>query len=620
MTTRISGLSTSLPIDEWVTNMLKSRKTQIDTIEKKSTILQWKQSDYQTLYAKTKELGDLAFSDTLDTNLAPLKATSSNETVATATVAAGTAQYSHRLSVTQLADSVYQASSAQITPVGNDKSTLAKQFGITSDFAVVINGKSINVSKDASLNTFVSSINNANAGVTAIYNATVDRVFLSTQSKGAWDGEYGSRIDFAGTSSAGMTFFSSNLKLSVDANVASNAKITATGNLKTTLMTQFGLTDSTPFDISINGKTVSVDPTKNMDTLISTINGTTGIGVTASYNEDLDRVMFTGTGTTPQVSFTGTAGTGLTFLTTNLKVMAADSRMVLGKDAIVDIDGATNMHVLDNTFTMSGVTYTIKGVGATTVDVASDIDKAVKTAQAFVDKYNSVLSDMLTEYKETRSKQASGSVTNGFEYYQPLTAEEKKEMTDDQITAWETKAKKGMLSRSPILGTILDKMRTAISQPVSSLPKTDPYRTAASIGIAVSEGWESYKEGGKLYLDESKLRTALAADPDAMKNIFGTKGDKTAAQGIAVRLKTVIDDGKTAIEKEAGLVGTDVASGYLGKRIEEYSDQIYDLTLKMNDEETRYYNKFSAMETALSKLSQQSSWLDQQSGNSSSSS
>jgi flagellar hook-associated protein 2 len=161
-------------------------------------------------------------------------------------------------------------------------------------------------------------------------------------------------------------------------------------------------------------------------------------------------------------------------------------------------------------------------------------------------------------------------------------------------------------------------MRTSISQPVSGV--TGDYKSAASIGITTGEGWESYQEGGKLYLDESKLREALAADPDALKTVFGTTGTTTAKQGIAVRLKAVMDAGKTSISDEAGLAGSDVSTGFLGERISEYSQQIYDLTLKMNDEETRYYNQFSAMESALQKLSAQSSWLSQQTGQSSSSS
>ena len=615
VTTRLSGLATGLPIDDWVKEMLKARQTQISTLEQKSTKLAWKQTDYQTVYGKVKDLGDTAFNNTLVANLAPLKAANTNDAVASATVTASTQKLSHQLTVKQLADNIYTASSEQITPSGNDKSTLASQFGITADFSVVINGKTINVSKDASINTFVSSINNANANVTAVYNATVDRFFFSTSIKGAWDGEYGSRIDFAGTDAAGMDFFNDNLKLPIASHVASNATITPEGNAKTSLATQFGLTAGTDFDISINGNTLNVDTDDSIDTLISDINALNA-GVTASYNSDLDRVIFTGTGTPPQVALSGDVD-GLAFLTNNLKVMANDSRMMLGQDAIVDIDGATDLHVLDNTFSMAGVTYTLKTLGTTNIDVVSDVDKAVENAKAFVDKYNSVLADVIAKYKETRPKQSS-STRNGFDYYEPLTDEQREAMSDDQITAWETKAKTGMLSRSPILGTILDKMRTSISQPISGL--TGEYKSASSIGITTGEGWQSYQEGGKLYLDESKLREALTADPDALNKVFGTTGATTATQGIAVRVKAVMDTAKTSIAREAGLAGSDVATGFLGERISEYAQQIYDLTLKMNDEETRYYNQFSAMESALSKLSAQSSWLSQQTGQSSSSS
>ena len=626
MTTRISGLSTGLPIDTWVTDMLKPRKTQIDSLEQKSTILSWKQTDYQTIYSKVSELGSLAFSDTLQTNLAPLKSTSSNESVATTTVTSSASKVSHQLTVTQLASNIYQASSAEITPSGNDKSTLAKQFGLTSDFTLKINGQSISVSKDASLNTLVSSINNSNAGVTAVYNTTIDRFFLSTSDKGAWDGTNGARIDFAGTDSTGMTFFNDSLKLSLASHVASNAAIT-TGTSKTTIADQFGLSASTSptstasFTIDINGKTVTVDPTKSIDTMISTINSTSGIGVTASYSSDLDRVVFTGTGTTPTVDLSGnvSGSDGYNFLNTYLKVMSSDSRMVLGQDAIVNIDGAADLHVLDNTFSMSGVTYNLKGVGTTNVEVVSDVDKAVETAKAFVEKYNSVLADILAKYKETRPKQSSNT-TGGFDYYLPLTDEQRAAMSDTQITAWETKAKTGMLSRSPILGTILDNMRSSISAPISGLTAGEYYTSAASIGIATASGWESYKEGGKLYLDESKLREALTAEPDVMNKIFGHTGTTTATKGIAVRLKAVMDDGKTSIADEAGIAGSDVSTDFLSERISEYSTQIYNLTLKMNDEEDRYYNQFSAMESALQKLSAQSSWLSQQTGQSSSSS
>lgn len=613
MATRISSLSSGMPIDTWVTDLLKPRQAQINSLEQKQTLLVWKQEDYQAIYKTDSTLGSLAFQDTLDVNIAPLKAVSSNETVATATATTGTAKLSHRLTVQQLADSVYLASSGSVT-TGTDKSTLATQFGITADFNVKINGKSISVSKDASINTFVSSINSANVGVTAIYNATIDRFFLSTVDKGAWDGTYGSRVDFAGTSTAGMDFFNNNLDLPISANVASNATITTTGNAKTSLATQFGLTPSTAMSITVNGKPVSFNTDDAIGDLMTNINSTTGVGVTASYSADLDRVIFTGTGTTPKVDFTGS--TDMSFLSSNLKVTSADSRMVLGQDAIVDIDGAADLHVLDNTFTLSGVTYNLKAAGSTSIDVMSDVDKALETAKAFVKQYNDTLEANLTEYNEVRAKQP-GSSTNGFSYYMPLSAAQRKEMSETEIAAWEAKAKTGMLNNSQILGGTMDRMRLAISQPITGA--TGNYKDANSIGIAPAPDWQSYSEGGKLYLDEAKFRAALADDPGALKTVFGTAGTTTAKQGIAVRMKAVMDQAKTAIAQEAGIAGS-VQTGFLGTQISDYSQQIYDVQQQMSDEESRYYNQFNAMEYALQKLSAQSSWLAQQTSTSSSSS
>ena len=194
-------------------------------------------------------------------------------------------------------------------------------------------------------------------------------------------------------------------------------------------------------------------------------------------------------------------------------------------------------------------------------------------------------------------------------------------MSDTQIATWETEAKTGLLNQSPILGTILDQMRTLITNPITD-PTTGKisgdYYSAGTIGITTGTGWQSYTEGGKLYLDETTLRSALAADPSAMQKIFGQTGSKATSQGIAVRLKTVTDNAKTSIETEAGIAGSSYGSSYLDTRISDYTTQISDVTRMMSAEETRYYNQFNAMESALSKLNQQASWLSQQTGTSSS--
>ena len=45
------------------------------------------------------------------------------------------------------------------------------------------------------------------------------------------------------------------------------------------------------------------------------------------------------------------------------------------------------------------------------------------------------------------------------------------------------------------------------------------------------------------------------------------------------------------------------------KRIQALADRIEDMNDKLVDEENRYWKQFTAMETALAKLNQQSDWL-----------
>ena len=628
MVTRASGLSTGLPIDDWVKALMKPRQTQLDLLGQKMTVAEWKQTDYQSIYTKVSDFGAVAFADKLTANLSPMKADSSNTDVATATPSASVLPLSHSLTVSQLASNVYRASTEAITPSGNEKDTLATQFGITADFSVVVNGKTISVSKDQSLNTFVSNLNSAGAAVSSAYDATLDRFFIMTTAKGAWDGSSGSRVDFAGTSTAGMDFFTKNLKLDTSSFVASSESITPTGNLKTTLATQFGLSGTTTppdtlftFDIATttNGvttsKTISVTPsTDNIDHLIADINAS-GANVEASYDADLDRVFLQAKTGTTNIDLTGNAGNGAAFLNL-MKLTDVDSHAIRGQDAIIDIDGANDLHLVDNTFTMAGITYTLKGIGSTEVQAKSDIDKAIETVTKFVEEYNNTLSAIKGKFDETRPKQST-STRNGFSYYMPLTDAQRAAMSDTQIAAWEAKAKTGMLSRSPILSDIMTKMRSAITTPITGV---STYNSAASIGISTGTGYQSYQEGGKLYLDETKLRDALTADPSALEKVFGTSGSTSATQGIAVRLYEQMNLAKDRLKSEAGLPGISYGESYLGNQISEYSNQIYQLQNKMSDEETNYYNRFSAMETALSKLSSQSSWLAQQTGQSTSSS
>lgn len=739
MTTRISGLASGLDIDKFVTDLIKARKTSRDSIGQKATQTEWKKTDLQSVYTAVSDFRKVAFDNTLTSALAPRIANSSDESVVIATPESDAASDAHALRVSQLAESVRLASSGAITADSNEKTTLSSQFGLTTDFDLVINDVTIAVDVDASINTLVSQINAADAGVVAKYDATLDRFFLASTSPGKYEASgVGGRIDFGGNSDDAMAFVTGDLYLPINAYKASDATITPTGNPKlttTTLADQFGIAAAT-FNIVLNGQTIAVDTsTMTLDELMTAMSAT-ATDVTAEYDRDLDRIFMESTNTGTAYDWTGTDAAGTTFLTDNLLVMSDDSVAIRGQDALVNYDGA-ELTIKDNTFDADGATYYLKGVSSSdvVVTIGVDTDKIVDNVKAFIESYNALITKVNGELKEERYKIPG----NDYQYFMPLTDDQKADMSADEITLWEEKARSGLLRSNPILRGTISTFRNDVASPVSPVTTTGPqasmnagsnsdggtllfdgplyyrvggtaageltaladgtdvssmiqytgtgtltsatyrvngdrsyiefvtstpaindefslktggvnnlynedgeiytpkytyykegvwkypkpesaYNSASSIGITTGQGdYSYYSEDGKLYLDEDLLRAALAADPEVVKRIFGSDGDTTSQMGVAQRLYASANNVVTQLAREAGVPGSVITNSALDRQLSAYYTEMDKIQERMDAEEERYYNMFNAMEAALNRLNTQSSWLAQQTGQSTSS-
>ena len=436
----------------------------------------------------------------------------------------------------------------------------------------------------------------------------------------------------------------------VVAQLASGVNITSTASISAvqppiygTLATQLGMSNTGPIVINITNGTaaslpISIDPlTETINDVVSKINNA-GVNVKASYDSTLDRFFLTttNTGTSSEINFNGSDQNGLDFLggvlnlskgTTETPVGSGvyTSTPVNGLNAEFKLDGIP-LSQASNTFTISGVTYSLTGespnVGsgtiadklaageATNVSVTNDVDKAVANVQSLVDSYNKILADLNGKVNETRYKD-----------FLPLSDAQKSAMKESDITAWEAKAKSGLLHNDQTLSSLVNSMRSSFSNPVSGIAATyDPatgknitYNSAASIGITTG----NYSENGKLYLDTNKLKKALNASPDVLNQLFGASGEKSdgttdiSSQGIAGRLYDGIKNKMDQLLQTAGTTGTaqyDVNSSY-AKKITAYNLQISNAADRFDKVQAAYYKQFNAMEVALQKLSSQSSWL-----------
>lgn len=304
-----------------------------------------------------------------------------------------------------------------------------------------------------------------------------------------------------------------------------------------------------------------------------------------------------------------------------------DFSVIQGQDARMEayVNGVkTTLTSGTNTFDIDGFKVTANGTfeatnasERVTFDKKVDADKIVDAVKSFVEDYNKVLAEINKQY----STQPDHKNT-----YKPLTDDQKADMTEKQIEEYETKAKQGLLFGDNDLGNLSNALRFVFSN--SNLD---------AIGVSVST---SYSDRGRITLDETKLRSALASDPDAVaeaftapleqKQVTNSDGstswvDDTSSGGAISRLKVRLDKYAATTGATKGILIEKAGSQYsptallqnmMQDRIDSYDDVIDTLTDRLNDKIDFYTSKFSKLETLIAQMNSQSSYLSSLGGSS----
>ncbi len=208
------------------------------------------------------------------------------------------------------------------------------------------------------------------------------------------------------------------------------------------------------FSFAINGQSFTFSVSNTLDDIVKAINANQAAGVTAFYDSYKDKLVLTSN----QSGDLNADGSDIqlvdnnNFLSQVMGIIPANE--VSGKNAIVSINGYETQQK-GNSFTLNNTTFNLTGVGMATIAVTADTAGITDKVQAFIDKYNSVIASMNAEVTESRVK-VSGSK---YDYYEPLTDEQRESLSEDQIKQWEEKAKQGILHNDSILSGCLQEMR-----------------------------------------------------------------------------------------------------------------------------------------------------------------
>ncbi len=348
--------------------------------------------------------------------------------------------------------------------------------------------------------------------------------------------------------------------------------------------------------LTLGSETVSYTSDMTIDELINGINALTATtGITASFEDGMFALQ--SDGSTPMVFSDSGSAMNTLLGTAAFNGAASDTVITAGTNAVITLEDGTVIERNTNNFAVNGVLLQINEKTSEKVTISSiqDMDTLVNTMKKFVDEYNSMSSAIKTLVSE-----------EVFKSYAPLTDAQREDMTESQIKLWEEKARSGVLKNDSTLNSLLTEMEDILN----SVSETSGY-SLEKMGF---EFTVSLTEGTKLSLNEEKFRQVVNEDLQGVTSFF-----TQSKTGFSDRFATLIDDyAKSSLVDPGKLVRTAGSSVYTDgeykKQLEELEDKITQLKNKLIEEETRLWKQFSAMETALSQLNSQSSWLTSLSG------
>jgi flagellar hook-associated protein 2 len=505
---------------------------------------------------------DLASGDLFDQR----KINIGDGTLLNATAAAGAAQGSHKLAISQLATAssmLGSSNTGSALHTTSDVSSLTLSSapfrnGIT-DGTITVNGKRIDIASTQSLQNVFDAISTATSGsVTGTYNASTDAIQLSSASQIV----LGSANDTSNFLQEAQLFNngtgtvqSANALGTVQAGSILNA-----ANWATTLSD--GGSGAGAF--KINGITISFSASSDsLQNVLERINESTA-GVLATYDASKDRLQLTN-------DATGDLGVSLEDVTGNFLAASGLSGATLerGKNLQFSInDGATltsYSNTADATITgVAGLSLTALQTGTTTVTVESDRTEIESGINAFISQFNQVQAFIQTH---------ASSSTDTF-----------------------GKIKTGSLFGEIEVESIASQMRSLVAGEVSGLDAT--LNHLSDIGISGS-GYDNNLSVN----DSGLLGDALLDNLDQVKALF-----QDATHGVGVALLSYIE-GQIGDE---GMIPAKVTR--LTEQTSDIDTQIERMERFVQARKESLIESFVAMEAAQQKTNQQMSFLSAQLG------
>ncbi|MBE5874938.1 MAG: hypothetical protein E7287_11140 [Lachnospiraceae bacterium] len=659
MAMRLSGLMSGMDTESIIQELVMVRRTKVDNTKKAQTKHQWKQEAWKDLNSQVLKLYNGALSNMRFESSFMKKTTKvSNPNVVSVITGENAMNSVQNLQIERLAKSAYMTG-GELKNAGEEYKGSSKVMDILAanglDFGedsesgninITVNGetKTITVGKDTTINGFVRDLRDA--GLNASFDEKNQRLFISSKSTGkdqnftimGGDVNGCKALQALGISSYGATEKAYLERLADPANtdtiiaerlatvkdnlVAKKAELTTEQQSKLKQLDAYNAL----FDGVDTTKPLSEEDLEKVKSKLDSMKSSTNATEKAAYKElqswvddynkittELDDIVANkleeaGTdengntvyqlteehknAVTEQVEKEIASATELKNLYDTGALKSTVENKIEGDDARISLNGV-NFESNSNTFEINGLTLTVNATTAqnevVTVTTEDDTAGIYDMVKNFFKEYNTIINQMDKLYNADAAKD-----------FEPLTEEEKEEMSESAVEEWEKKIKDAILRKDSTLGTVSSAMKEIMMSGVNVNGKT---MYLSDFGIeTLSYFIAGENEKGAYHIDgdpddaatsgnADKLKSMIASDPQSVVSFF---------TGLSRNLYSKLSD---------LMRGTEYSSSYTlydDKRMKEeyndYNSKIAELEDKLNDYEDNWYSKFAAMETAMAKL------------------
>lgn len=570
----ISGLASGMNWTSIVTELGNAERAPETQWQQQQTTIATENSAYSTITTDLTTLQTDA-QNLLDPSFFnQVTATSSDSSVASASVSSGAPIGNYAFDISQLATQAQLNGAtfvSQVLDPGNNPSSVTiGSAGFATPVTAgtfTVNGSQVSIATTDSLQDVFNAIATAtNNKVTASYNSTSDKITLASS-----DGSpitLGSSADTSNFLQVAQLYNNNGGKTNNTGTITSTSTL---GHVNTSAVMsgadlQTAITDggSGKGEFTINGVAFNYNAsTDSIQDILNNINESAA-GVSAAYDPINNRFLLTN-------SSTGDVGISLKDVTGNFLAATGLSSGTLthGNNLLYTLNGGTQpivsqSNTIDSSSSgITGLSVTAAGTGTATVSVSADTATVSTAIQKFVTDYNAVQSYIKSQEAVTTA--SDGTVTPGT-------------LTGDTNT-----------------NDIVGSLRTLADSVENITGTTGTVKSLADLGFA-SNG----NDNTIALSNSSTLTSLLGSNLNDVKALFT---DPT--KGLAVQMNTYINN-------TIGSNGTLPArTSDLTQQSDDLTTQISNLETKISNDTNEWNSEFQAMETAESQTNQELTYLSQ---------